>query len=538
MKVTFLGAARTVTGSCYMIETEGLRFGIDCGMHQGNKEMEKRNRESAIYLKPRLDFFLITHAHIDHSGLLPRMWREGFKGPIYCTEPTLDLLKIMLLDSAHIQETEAKWENTKLMRKGSKQLVEPLYTQADADAVVKLLKPVKLNQPFEPAPGIKVAYRDAGHILGAAFLELQVTESAGSTSLVFSGDIGRPGSLLMNDPDNPHIKPDYLFMESTYGDRDHKSEGSSRQELAEAIDYSYRRRGKIIIPAFAVERTQEILYSLLQLNQEGKLPQDLPIYVDSPLAIRATEVFLNHPGYLDEESRAMMKSGMRLPNVRFSLTAEESQAINTLEGPAVIISASGMCNAGRIRHHLRHHIWDPNSCVVFVGYQAMGTPGRKIVDGAKSITLVGDEVAIKAKIFTINGFSAHAGQSQLMEWVKGFMHPQMQVVLVHGEPQKQEVLAGLLRERYRLSVQMPDYLEELLLTPGKAPQVQQDVERARPKVNWQVLLGDSENKLAEIRKQLAAIQALPWEDQVELRDSLLEVNARLLGLLAQSTPAA
>lgn len=538
MKVTFLGAARTVTGSCYMIETEGQRFGIDCGMHQGNKEMEKRNWESALYLKPRLDFFLVTHAHIDHSGLLPRMWREGFKGPIYCTEPTLDLLKIMLLDSAHIQETEAKWENTKLMRKGSKQLVEPLYTQADAEAVVKLLQPVKLNQTFEPAAGVKVTYRDAGHILGAAFLELQVTESAGSTSLVFSGDIGRPGSLLMNDPDNPRIKPDYLFMESTYGDRDHKSEGSSRQELAEAIDYSYRRRGKIIIPAFAVERTQEILYSLLQLNQEGKLPQDLPIFVDSPLAIRATEVFLNHPGYLDEESRAMMKSGIKLPNVRFSLTAEESQAINTLEGPAIIISASGMCNAGRVRHHLRHHIWDPNSCVVFVGYQAMGTPGRKIVDGAKSITLVGDEVAIKAKIFTINGFSAHAGQSQLLEWVKGFMHPQMQVVLVHGEPQKQEVLAGLLRERYQLAVQMPDYLGELLLTPGKAPQVQQDAERARPRVNWQVLLGDSESKLAEIRKQLAAIQELSWEEQVELRDALLEVNARLLGLLSQSTPAA
>ncbi|MDR1125601.1 MAG: MBL fold metallo-hydrolase [Deltaproteobacteria bacterium] len=532
MKVTLLGAARTVTGSCYMIEADGRRFGIDCGMHQGNKDMEKRNWETALYMKPRLDFFLITHAHIDHSGLLPRMWREGFKGPVYCTEPTLDLLRIMLLDSAHIQETDAKWENTKLMRKGSKQLVEPLYTRADAEAAAKLLKPVKLNQPFAPAAGVKVTYRDAGHILGAAFLELQVTEAAGGTSLVFSGDIGRPGALLMNDPDNPRIKPDYLFMESTYGDRDHKSEGSSLQELAEAIEYSYRRRGKIIIPAFAVERTQEVLYSLLQLNQEGKLPQDLPIFVDSPLAIRATEVFLNHPGYLDDDSRAMMKSGITLPNVRFSLTADESRAINTLEGSAVIISASGMCNAGRVRHHLRHNIWDPNSCVVFVGYQGMGTPGRKIVDGAKTITLVGDEVAIKAKIFTINGFSAHAGQSQLMEWVKSFMHPSMQVMLMHGEPQKQQALADLLRERCQLKVQMPDYLEELVLTPGKAPQVQQDAARAHPGINWDVLLGDSEGKLAELRAQLAAFRALPWEEQAELRDSLLEVNARLLSLLA------
>jgi metallo-beta-lactamase family protein len=369
--------------------------------------------------------------------------------------------------------------------------------------------------------------------LGAAFLEIQVTEPAGSTSMVFSGDIGRPGALLMNDPDNPHLRPDYLFMESTYGDRDHKSEGSSRQELAEAIDYSYRRRGKLIVPAFAVERTQEVLFSLILLQQEGKLPQDLPIFVDSPLAIRATEVFLNHSGYLDEESRVMMQSGEQLANLRYSLTTDESRAVNTLEGPAIIISASGMCNAGRVRHHLRHNIWDPNSCVVFVGYQAMGTPGRKIVDGAKTISLVGDEVAIKAKIFTINGFSAHAGQSQLLEWVKGFMHPEMQVVLMHGEPQKQEVLAKLLRERYQLEVHMPDYLAEMALTPGLAPRTQLDAERSRPKVEWVELLSESEGKLAELRNQLAALQALPWEEQVELRDSMREIGARLRTLLSR-----
>ncbi|MDL2307589.1 MBL fold metallo-hydrolase [Desulfovibrio sp. OttesenSCG-928-C06] len=537
MKVVLLGAAQTVTGSCYMIETGDVRFGIDCGMHQGNKEIEKRNYETELYIKPRLDFFLITHAHIDHSGLLPRMAREGFSGPVYCTEPTADLLEIMLLDSAHIQEMEATWENTKLARKGSKQVVQPLYEQKDAEHINKMLKPIVYNVPFSPAPGVTVTYRDAGHILGAAFLEVEVQEAEGTTKLIFSGDLGRPDALLLNDPASPKLrKPDYLFIESTYGDREHKNIGDSRAELAEAIAYSHGQGGKVVIPAFAVERTQEVLYSLYMLRKEGKLPDDMPVFVDSPLAIRATEIFRKYPHYTDEDTRKLLAANenpLDLPNLRFTLSTEESQAINAYEGPAIIISASGMCNAGRIKHHLRHNIWNPKCSVVFVGYQGVGTPGRKIVDGAKEISLFGEDLAINARIFTINGFSAHAGQGQILDWVGEFVHDNMTIFLMHGEFKKQEVLASRMRELFQAQVQIPAYLEELTLAPGKEPMVQVDGTRSLPKVNWHRVLSDSESKLSAIREHFDLLSTLPWEQQTELRDEMLEINKKLLTFLTR-----
>ena len=306
MKVQLLGAAQTVTGSCYIIEANQVRFAIDCGLHQGNAEIEKRNVNTALYRADAWDFVLLTHAHIDHSGLLPRMVKEKFSGPVYCTEPTMDLISIMLQDSAHIQEMEAEWANRKRARYGNGTPVEPLYTVEDALAITRQLKSTRYNEVFEPAPGVRVRYRDAGHILGSSFLELEITEDGNLTRLVFSGDLGRPNALLMNDPSQPTMPVDYLFMESTYGDRNHKNEGTSRDELAAAIAHATKQGGKTIIPAFAVERTQEILYTLFLLYKENKLPAGIPIYVDSPLAIKATEIFRKHHAFLDPEAEKYM----------------------------------------------------------------------------------------------------------------------------------------------------------------------------------------------------------------------------------------
>ena len=534
MKITFLGAAKTVTGSCYVVETENTRFAIDCGMHQGNAAIEERNEDTELYRPGDIDFFLVTHAHIDHSGLLPRMAKEGFKGPVYCTEPTEELLGIMLADSAHIQEMDAEWATRKQKRRGAKP-VEPLYTREDAAKVVEMLSPVRYDATFSPAEGVQVTYRNAGHILGAAFLELVIARNGDTYKLLFSGDLGRPDALIVEDAEIPTLKPDYLFLESTYGDRDHKDETRSLDELAEAVNYSYSRGEKVIIPAFAVERTQEILFSLHKLNKAGKLPKKLPIYVDSPLAIKATEIFRKFKEYYDEETRAIVDAGedpFDLPGLIFTPSTAESQAINAVNGPAVIISASGMANAGRVRHHLRHNLWRPGASIVFVGYQAIGTPGRKLVDGAESLRLLGEDTVVKARIFTIGGFSAHAGQSQLVSWVEQFTHPGMKVVLIHGEEKAQTTLAGIISERFGLEVAAPGYLEELELTPGKevefVPAPKAELEKAMPKVNWEMLLADTNAKLELVVSRKEELARHEWAEQMELRDKLLEINNELL----------
>ncbi|MEE0814917.1 MAG: MBL fold metallo-hydrolase, partial [Desulfovibrio fairfieldensis] len=373
MKVQFLGAAKTVTGSCYMIEACGKRFCVDCGMHQGNKAIEQRNRDIKPYLPGNIDFILITHAHIDHSGLLPLLVRDGFDKPVYCTKATSDLLEIMLQDSAHIQEMEAQWEAKKYDRRGLKNPPAALYTVEDAQKAATLFQPVDYHKSFEPAPGIRVTYYDAGHILGSGSLRLEAEENGKTTSMIFSGDIGRPQSLIVRDPESPP-RADYVFMESTYGDRNHKNESTSAEELADAVAYSYAKGEKVIIPAFAVERTQEVLYCLHMLNSQGKLPENMPVFVDSPLAIRATEIFERNRELFDEDAKALLGNGddpFSLPNLHYTLSTAESQAINEFSGPAIVISASGMCNAGRIKHHLKHNIWKPGASVVFVGYQAV-----------------------------------------------------------------------------------------------------------------------------------------------------------------------
>ena len=535
MKIQFLGAARTVTGSCYMIEALGHRFAVDCGMHQGSKAIEERNREVKPYRPTDIDCIFVTHAHIDHSGLIPLMVSQGFDKPIYCTRATHELLGIMLLDSAHIQEMEAQNELKKFKRRGLANPPEPLYTEEDAQKADVLFAPVEYHTVLEPFPGLKATFYNAGHILGSASLRLEITEDGKTTSLIFSGDIGRPRSLIVQDPEVPPAA-DYIFMESTYGDRDHKNEASSVKELAEAIAWSYRHKEKVIIPAFAVERTQEILCCLHRLAHDGLLPDDIPIFVDSPLAIRASEIFSRHRDLFDAETRSLLAQGddiFALPNLSYTLTAAESQAINSMSGPAIVISASGMCNAGRIKHHLRHNIWRSGASIVFVGYQAVGTIGRKLVEKAKKVTLFGEEVDVAAKIFTINGFSGHSGQSQLLSWLAPLAQAGTHVVLVHGEPKAQDALAEKIRAQFGLEPELPDYLEEMTLVGGTIAETVLHSREAYPRVNWTFLADEVERKWNMFRSQLTDIEHKPWVDQKELEDSLAKMEFYLTRLIAR-----
>ncbi len=534
MKVRFLGAARGVTGSCYMMEANGQRFAVDCGLHQGNSEIEKRNWNVKVYSPDKLDFILITHAHIDHCGLLPRLVREGFSGRVFATPPTIDLLEIMLKDSAYIQEMEAEWKSKQQTRHGNTP-ADPLYTQADVERALRLVTHVEYNEEFLPCPGVQTLFKDAGHILGSSIIELRIFEEKDKkVKLVFSGDLGRPNQLLMRNPSYSEVA-DFLFLESTYGNRDHKDEDQSREELLQAVNFSFQHGQKVIIPAFALERTQEVLFSLYLLHREGRLPDDMPIFLDSPLAIRATQIFSKHYRYFDSKTRNFFTTGedpLRLPGLRLTESPRDSMSINSYKGPAIIISASGMANAGRVKHHLRHNIWKKGASIVFVGFQAKGTPGRKIVDGAKMIRILGEELAVKARVFTINGFSAHAGQSQILEWLSYFQNHGMKIFLTHGEYENQQILANLIREKFDHEVHIPDYLEECILKTGRRFEARFDPKRELFKVNWDYVFSDLENKLQLLRKNQGQLSRMGWSDQVDIRDETLEAGTILSKVIA------
>ncbi len=377
MKLSFFGADQCVTGSCHCLEVNGKRILVDCGLQQGRDEV---SNEEFPFAAGSIDYLLVTHAHIDHSGRIPMLIKQGFQGRILTTRLTAELLDIMLLDSAHIQEQDAQWKNRKGERSGAPH-VEPLYTIEDAERVRQYVTTCEYGQVIDLCPGVEVEFVDAGHLLGSACIALELTEGEEKRRIVFSGDLGNIKQPIIRDP--VHIRgADYVVMESTYGDRNHKNESTSAEELADAVAYSYAKGEKVIIPAFAVERTQEVLYCLHMLNSQGKLPENMPVFVDSPLAIRATEIFERNRELFDEDAKALLGNGddpFSLPNLHYTLSTAESQAINEFSGPAIVISASGMCNAGRIKHHLKHNIWKPGASVVFVGYQAVGTPGRKLV---------------------------------------------------------------------------------------------------------------------------------------------------------------
>ena len=385
MQLTCLGAARTVTGSSYLIELDDDRcFLVECGMFQGSRQMERRNWLSTPYRPADLEAIFVTHAHIDHSGLVPRLVRQGFKGKVIATRPTCELLKILWLDSAHIQEMEADWQSKKNRRVG-KSAQEALYETPDAEAAIQLLHPVEWDCYEDILPGVRACFVGAGHILGAASLHLTLAVNGGEHRIGFSGDVGRPNQLIVPDPQV--MEPvNTLFMETTYGNRAHKSLPESMDELLEVVRAAYDEGGKVLIPVFAVERSQEIIYTLAAAHRRGELPDNMPVYLDSPLAINATRIFRDHPEFFDEETRAILDAGhtpLDMPNLKFTTTTEESQGINRAMGPAVILAGSGMANAGRIKHHLKHNLWRPNTHVVIVGFQAKGTTGRLLVEGAE-----------------------------------------------------------------------------------------------------------------------------------------------------------
>lgn len=437
MKIKALGAVRTVTGSSYRIEMDnGRKVLLDCGLFQGGRQTELRNANSDVYDPLNLSAIVITHAHIDHSGLAPKLVKAGYSGPVYATRATCELLEILWLDAANIQEQEAAWKSRKNSRQG-KGKVDPLYTEDDARRATLLLKPLPFEEPFEVVPGLTLKFFPAGHILGAASIHFTAEENGRSHKVVFSGDIGRTGQILMPDP--KALPPaDTVFMETTYGNRDHKEIEPSKEELIGIVNEAAGGGGKILIPTFAVERTQEILLLLAQAWHDKKIPQDMPIILDSPLAAAASAIYGRHVDLFDEKSREFLADGISqktLPSLRITKDAGESQKINDISGPAIIIAGSGMANAGRILHHLKHNLWRPECHVIFVGFQAQGTTGRRLVEGAEEVKIFRESVKVKARIHTIGGFSGHAGRKELLAWLKDMyeLNKGLTVNLVHGE---------------------------------------------------------------------------------------------------------
>lgn len=514
VRVTCLGGVGTVTGSSYLVESAaGKKVLVDCGLFQGGKNLEERNWKDWGFDPGRISTLFLTHAHIDHSGRIPKFVKDGFKGRIVTSAPTAELCSIMLLDAAHIQEMDAEWQNRKNRRRSNKEVL-PLYTTEDAEASLKLLSPVDKDKIVEPEPGIRARMRNSGHILGSSVLELWVEEGKAPLKMVFSGDLGKKNQLIVQDPQEI-FDADYLFLESTYGNRLHRSLEDSKVELLEAIQFAVSHKEKILIPAFAVERTQEILYILGEFQRAGRLPK-IPIFVDSPLAIKATEIFRKNKKYYDEEAQAIVDQGydpFNMPNLQYTPTTEESRAINETKGSAIILAGNGMCTAGRIRHHLKHHLWRPGTSLVIVGFQAQGSTGRQIVDGAKEVRLFGERVSVKAKVFTIGGFSAHADQNDLLEWA-GHFESKPRVFLVHGEPAASESLAEKIKERLRLDVYIPKWQERLVLKPREVVVEKAAEPEALPDFQAAMFntIVDLENHLKNLKKRVQSRKDLTEED--------------------------
>lgn len=464
MNIRFLGAAKTVTGSFHLIETSSLKFAVDCGLFQGSKEIKEKNYKNFTIEPGTIDFMVLTHAHIDHSGLIPKLCKQGFKGPIYCTHATEELARVLLPDSGHIQETEVERKNRKLMRAGQP-LLEAIYTAEDAVQCLQQLRPLNYDEIISLAPGVKMRLRDAGHILGSSVVEVWLEDEGEKVKIVFSGDLGQGNQPIIKDPTIIE-SADYVVMESTYGDRYHQGVGNRREQFQQIIEETMKKGGNLVIPSFAVERTQDLLYDLNYLYSEEKLDPGIDIYIDSPLAIAATEIFQKSVEYYDDETRSFLEKGnhpLKLNNLKFSRTQEESQELNRIKGNTIIISASGMCDAGRIKHHLKYNLWRPESTILFVGYQAQGSLGRKILDGEKLVRIHGEQVAVRADIRNIDAYSAHADQGGLLSWLKKFDSKPQKIFLVHGEEKAQETLAKLIKEELKIAVQIPDWLDEYKL---------------------------------------------------------------------------
>ncbi|TDA65534.1 MAG: MBL fold metallo-hydrolase [Clostridia bacterium] len=464
-RLQFMGAARMVTGSCYILDCGQTRIMVDCGLFQGSKEVKEHNYGNFPFDPTGIDFLLLTHAHIDHCGLIPKLYRHGFRGPILATEPTADLCSVLLPDSANIQEMEVERKNRKNRRAG-RPLLQPIYTVEEARQCMKLFRPVTYDQVIELAPGLRARFYDAGHILGSAMLKIWYEEGGRELEVVFSGDIGNAGQPIVKDP---AVLPgaDFVVMESTYGSRLHQPNRDNLERLRQVIQETKARGGNLLIPAFAVERTQDILLDLNILLQQGEItPGD--IYLDSPLAAAATDIFCRYVNYFDPQVQEMAAAGdgecpLMLPGLHLVRTPEESISLNRLRGGAIIIAGSGMCDAGRIKHHLKHNLWRPECTVLLVGFQAQGTLGRRLLEGEKVVRIHGEEVAVRARIEQIEGFSAHADQGGLLAWVKAMRRPPHHIFLIHGEEEAARSLAELISRETGIATSVPAWLDEVEL---------------------------------------------------------------------------
>lgn len=455
-KITFLGAAGTVTGSKYLVEAEGKRLLVDCGLFEGSKELQQRNWDRLPLDPATIDWLVLTHAHIDHTGYLPRLSRAGYKGPIYANPATRELCNLLLPDSAHLQEEDARYAAKKGYSRHKPPL--PLYTVAEAQETLTQFHDIPRADVFQISPQFSVRPHDAGHILGSTWIELTITEAGKKIVVVFSGDLGRYNQPILKDPESPS-RADFLLCESTYGDRDHPA-GDVAGELADVINQTAKRGGAVVIPAFAVGRTQTIMYYLKQLVAQKKIP-DLPLYVDSPMAISVTELYKNHPEDHDIDFTHQTNNGdgdpLNLHEVHMTRSVEESKKINDVVAPCIIVSASGMASGGRILHHLEHRLPDSRSTVLLVGYQGEGTRGRQLLEGAKYLNLFGESVPVRARIVEIGQLSAHAGKSELLRWLSGFQAAPKQTFLVHGEPPALNSLRDAVKEKFGWNVTIPDY---------------------------------------------------------------------------------
>ncbi len=524
MKIKFCGAARAVTGSCHMVTFNNGKVLIDCGMRQGSDANTEYGVASFPFSPAEIDAVLVTHAHIDHTGLIPLLIKKGFKGKVFATGATVKLSTIMLPDSGHIQEQEAEYQTRKNMRAG-KPAVEPMYTAQDATQALKSFVPVNYEQEVEIIPGVKARFTDVGHLLGSAAIKLWITEDGETRTVAFSGDIGRDDRPIICDPKSID-NADYLVVEGTYGDRNHEisTDNAKCAELAKILKASLIRGGNIVIPSFAVGRTQEMLYYIKQLIKENAVPglENVPVYIDSPLGISATKVYEEcTEGYYDDETKLLARSGSLLdfPNLRIAQTADESKLINDQSGTNIIISSSGMCDAGRIRHHLKHNLFRADSTIVFTGYQAVGTLGRILLDGAKKVKLFGEEVRVNATIERIEGFSGHAGRDEIIEWINAVKNKPHKIFLVHGEEDVLESLSRAVRS-LGYDVEVPMLMEEFSIT-------EHGVERAQATVTPKATKALADIRMQDMLKELSRLSSLIDAGKFAGEDGALKANIML-----------
>lgn len=508
MKIKFCGASSGVTGSCHLLTTENHKILLDCGQFQGGKAQEALNAEPFPFDPAEIECVVLSHAHIDHCGRIPLLVKRGFKGKIYCTDATADLLDVMLKDSGYIHEKDAERQNRKALRAG-KPMVEPLYTYNDAVDSLQYVEPVLYDQLIELNDNMKIVFNDAGHILGSAITELWITEDGKESKIVFSGDLGMMDRPILRDP-TIIKKADYVIMETTYGNRNHPENSTSINQLLDIVLKTIKRGGNVVIPSFAVGRTQELIFEFNKFYEEHSEYRSqldkVKVYVDSPMATTATEVFRKNAQVFDEETKAYIMRGdnpLDFKNLKFTRTTAESQALNMDKSPKIIISASGMCEAGRIRHHLKHNLWDPRASVVFVGYQAEGTLGRILVEGTKDVTLFGEAVHVNAEIYNLEGFSGHADQNGLLAWISGFQKKPKQVFLVHGEEDSKKDFAKLITEKlgYDPVVVLGNSEFELDMNAAEITHVEKFLEEGRKNDDIDRL----RNQLAKIHYQLENI---------------------------------